>query len=309
MDSQNPYQDFEDPRNRAIETYQNNQQKTPAPTNTPPPPNPPPPSNPFNYEAARDAWMSGRYSKDEAGVRQWNDEFGALKDYQGGDTGNLINGGGYIDLLSNWAGGKGNGQGIGSTWTAAGNNGNNPNGGGPAGAPGGGAPGGGTPAAHDPKWDELYNMLMARAKQGTTIDANDPNIRQQVDPYAAAQERSRRNYLADAAESLGPLANLRGEQRVSMERAGQATGQFQGQLIGRELESRRGEIQHALDSMGNMLTEEQRLALQKELGYLNDSTQRYGIDKNYDINNKHVGLGYDELDWRRDPRNPSNYQY
>jgi hypothetical protein len=157
-------------------------------------------------------------------------------------------------------------------------------------------------------------MLLARAKQGTTIDRNDSNIRQQVDPYAAAQERARRNYLADAAEQLGPTANLRGESRVAMERAGQATGAFEGQLIGRELENRRSEIQHALDSLGNRLTEDQRIALQKELGYLSDATQRYGIDSNERQNNAQVGLGrdrlgldYSELDWRMDPRNPSNY--
>jgi hypothetical protein len=92
-----------------------------------------------------------------------------------------------------------------------------------------------------------------------------------------------------------------------MERAGQATGQFEGQLIGRELENRRNEIQHALDSLGNRLTEDQRLALQRELGYLSDATSRYGIDKSAESENKRIGLGYDELDWRRDPRNPANY--
>ena len=273
-----------------------------------------PAPKPFNYEQARDAWMSGRYSKDEAGIRQWNDEYGALRNYQGGDTGDLINGGGMIDLLGNFK----SGQNVSSNWTPAGGN-------GLGGADGSGNPGGygsgfpptsGVPTNPPPPPGvsaELYNMLLSRAKQGTTIDKNDPNIRQQVDPYAAAQERARRNYLADAAESLGPNANLRGEQRLAMERAGQATGLFESQLIGRELENRRAEIQHALDSLGNRLTEDQRLALQKELGYLNDATQRYGIDKNSSLGwgqlaqgDKRLGLEYDELDWRRDPRNPAN---
>jgi hypothetical protein len=260
--------------------------------------------------------MSGRYSRDEAGVNQWNNEFGALRNYQGGDTGELINGGGLIDLLGNFK----SGQNVTSTWTPAGGNGPNPNGQ-PIGGSGytGFPPTSGLPTNPPPPPGvsaELYNMLLARAKQGTAIDRNDPNIRQQVDPYAAAQERARRNYLADAAESLGPGANLRGEQRVAMERAGQATGLFESQLMGRELQNRRDEITHALDSLGNRLSEDQRLALQKELGYLNDATQRYGIDSNERQNNAQVGLGrdrlgldYSELDWRMDPRNPNNMQF
>jgi hypothetical protein len=263
-----------------------------------------PPPNPFNYEQARDKWMSGQYGLNEDGVRQWANEFGI--NYNGGDSIELPNGGGWMDVIGNFK----SGQNMRHTWTPAGGNGPNANGGGGGNAtpPAGGIPGaGGAPNVPPGVSDELYKMLLDRAKQGTQINRNDPNIRQQVDPYAAAQERARRNYLADAAERGGPLVNLRGEQRVAMERAGQATGQFEGQLIGRELENRRNEIQHALDSLGNRLTEDQRLALQRELGYLSDATSRYGIDKSAESENKRIGLGYDELDWRRDPRNPANY--
>lgn len=128
------------------------------------------------------------------------------------------------------------------------------------------------------KWDELYNILMTRAKQGTAIDPNDPNIKQQVEPYAAAQERQRRNYLADLAEQGGPNANLRGESRLAMERAGQATGEFQGQLIGRELTARRQEIQDALNGAQGMLSQEQQQALQRELAQMDNAIRKYGID-------------------------------
>lgn len=180
---------------------------------------------------------------------------------------------------------------------------------GPAGGapPPGGIPGAaGAPNIPPGVSEELYKMLMARAKQGTAIDKNDPNIRQQADPYAAAQERARRNYLGDVAERSGPLANMRGEQRMAMERAGQASGLFESQLIGRELESRRNEIQHALDSLGARLSEDQRLALQRELGYLNDATSRYGISINGANQANQIGLGYSQLDWDMDPRNPKN---
>jgi hypothetical protein len=142
---------------------------------------------------------------------------------------------------------------------------------------------------------ELYDILLARAKQGTQIDPDDPNIRQQVDPYTASVERSRRDYLADTAERMGPRANIQGESRLASERAGQASGLFRSQLIGRELDSRRQEIIHALDSLRGQLSADQTLALQRELGYLEDATRRYGIRTEGDIAQGQLGLGRDRL--------------
>jgi hypothetical protein len=336
----------------------------------------------FNYEAARDDWIGNSaydVSNAEAArnsARIWADKHGIF--YDGiGDSINLPNGGGWIDIIGNFGGGAGNGMSMARNWTPAGGNGSNPNGqtsgggngsnpngqtaggndsnpngqttGGNGSNPNGPTTGGNGSNPNGPPpagvSEELYNMLMGRAKQGTAIDKNDLNIRQQVEPYAAAQERARRNYLADAAERGGPLANLRGEERLAMERSGQATGLFESQLIGRELENRRAEIQHALDSLGNRLSEDQRLALQKELGYLNDATQRYGVDTNrriaegqlglqkelgylndatqrYGVDaNRHtaegqlglgrdrLGLDYSQFDWSRDPRNPQNWNF
>jgi len=139
-------------------------------------------------------------------------------------------------------------------------------------------PGGASGTGPGSKWDELYQLFMTRAKQGTAIDKNDPNIRQQADPMIAAQERARRDYLADQAERSGPLANLRGEERLATERAGQATGLLESQLVGRELTSRREEIQHALDSSRGMLSQEQTMNLQRELAKMDDAIRRYGIE-------------------------------
>lgn len=137
---------------------------------------------------------------------------------------------------------------------------------------------------------QLYQMLLNRAQQGTAVNPNDPNIRQQVDPYSASIERERRNYLADTAERSGPMANLHGEERLSRERAGQATGTFESQLIGREIQSKRDEIQSALSQLGSQLTADQQLALQKELGYLDDATKRYGINADYSLGQGRLGL-------------------
>ena len=126
--------------------------------------------------------------------------------------------------------------------------------------------------------DDLYNTLLGRSKQALTIDAQtDPNIRQQADTYAAAVERERRRYMGDTAEREGPLANIQGEERLSSEKAGQASAAFESQLVGRELQSRRDEIAESLKSMQGMLSQEQQLAMQRELAQLDASIRNRQI--------------------------------
>jgi hypothetical protein len=130
--------------------------------------------------------------------------------------------------------------------------------------------------------DALMQLLMQRAQQGSQVGATDPNVRAQVDPAVAQQQRESRRYLDDVAERSGPLANLQGERRLVSERQGQAAGQLEAQVIGREIAARRDEIAQALAQWGAMLSDEQRIALQRELGYLDDATRRYGIDMGAD---------------------------
>lgn len=170
-----------------------------------------------------------------------------------------------------------------------------PGGGRPA-APGGTAPGGpgGAPGGIQ---GQLYDMLMQRAKQGLAIGRNDPIIRAQADAYAANEERARRTFLDEMAEGTSPYSTgqMQGQQRMSAERLGQRVGGFEAQLMGRELEARRAEIQHALDSLGNRLTEDQRIALQRELGIMDDLTRRYGIESQRGIAEGELGLGRQRL--------------
>jgi hypothetical protein len=249
-------------------------------------------SNPapsFNYEGARDAWMSGKYGTGEEAARQWAKEYGIT--YNGGDTINLPNGGGYIDILGNFR----NNRGMTNTWTPAGGNGPNPGstpgGGGGAGGLGGGG-GSGFLGPMDPKLQQLYDELLSRATQGLKIDRNDPIIRDQADAYSANLERSKRNDLADLAERSGPLANLRGETRLANERMGQAAGAFEAQLMGRELTARRDEIAQALSSMQGLLTTEQQLALQRELGLLNNAIQQQQLNNQLSMFNNQLGFNY-----------------
>ena len=159
-------------------------------------------------------------------------------------------------------------------------------------------------AANKAKGDALYGQLSARAGQSLNIDRNDPIIRAQSDAFSAQQERSRRQYLNAAAERGGQFANLQGERRMTAENAGQATGGFEAQLMGRELTSRRDEIQQALNGMQGQLTADQQLQLQKQLGLLNNAIQqqavntgqynavtgRTGTQNTYDLGQQQIGL-------------------
>lgn len=119
--------------------------------------------------------------------------------------------------------------------------------------------------------DSLYNTLSQRAGQGLDVNAQDPIIANQVNSYRAEQQRGARNSIDAMAEANGPLANINGERRMAMEGAAQNTGSMQAQLIGRELQSRRDEIAQALSGMGGMLSDDQQLKLQTQLGLLDQA--------------------------------------
>lgn len=156
---------------------------------------------------------------------------------------------------------------------------------------------------------QLIAQLTKRSEQSLAVDPNDPNIKQQVDPFRAEQERGSRNYMADLAEKSGQhygAVNLEGQDRVAHEQAARNTGNFQSTLIGKELDSRREEIQAALAERGVLLTEAQRQQLQMELAKINDATQRLGIETNAGTAANQLGLQYNQFDWMRDPENPNN---
>jgi len=127
------------------------------------------------------------------------------------------------------------------------------------------------------KADSLYNTWLGRSQASLNINGNDPIIRQQADAYSANEERARRNYIGDLAESAGPLANIRGESRMAAERMGQRTGGFEAQLIGRELQTKRDEIAQALNAMTGMLNADQQAGLQRELSILDQAIKEQGI--------------------------------
>jgi len=133
--------------------------------------------------------------------------------------------------------------------------------------------------------DVVRNSYLQQATQGTRIDTADPNFRQQVDPFAAAVTREKRDFLSDQAEKAGPYATgaLRGQARMASERAGQAIGSFEADLVGRELTNRRNEIQAALSGLRGTISEDQQRMLQRELAALQAEMQRLSITTGADV--------------------------
>lgn len=203
----------------------------------------------------------------------------------------------------------------------------------------GGAPTG--PTSNQGTQDVVRNSWLQQATQGTEVDRNDPNFRQQVDPFAAAQERTRRTSENEAAErlsaqGLGSSGQMDNERRLAAEHAGQATGAFESQLVGRELENRRNEIKTALTSMQGMISDDQKMALQKQLADLDAAIKREGIQANVNTSAAELGvkdrlgtgalnvdimrallqnqqfgdsqaLDWSKFDWSTNPMNPNNW--
>jgi hypothetical protein len=148
--------------------------------------------------------------------------------------------------------------------------------------------------------DAVRNTYLGQIQKGTAVDTNDPNFRMQSDAFAAAQERARRNQLDDSAQASFQ-AGTRGsggdlvERRMADETSARNVGQFEGALVGRELESRRDEIKNALSSLGGMIGDDQKMALNRELAALDAAIKREGITSQGDIAKGQLALGGQEL--------------
>lgn len=156
--------------------------------------------------------------------------------------------------------------------------------------------GGGTPQwftdyqnqqkAQQDQWNQransLYGTLMGRAQESMNVNPNDPVIKNQVDAYRAEQDRGARNAQTQWAEQSGPYANPQGQERMLAEKSAQATSGLQASLVGNELTARRNEVQNSLTQMGGLLSDEQRTALQQQLGLIDANLRQQGITSGND---------------------------
>lgn len=143
--------------------------------------------------------------------------------------------------------------------------------------------------------DVVRNSYLQQATQGTQINRNDPVIRQQTDAFSAGQDRSRRQYESEAAERLsaqgmGNSGAMLQERRLGAERAGQASGAFEAQLVARELENRRGEIKDALTNLRGVISNDQAMALQRELAELDAQLKREGLSQSGSLGGRELDI-------------------
>ena len=139
-----------------------------------------------------------------------------------------------------------------------------------------------TPGAAATPANEFVRLLMERAQRGP-VDRRDADVRAQADAYGAQQTRASRNYLSDLAEREGGApVNLRGEERMAAERAGQASGAFEAEIIGRLNAQRRDELLQYMQMWGNQLSNDQRVSIERELANLTDRARTADRSQNMD---------------------------
>jgi hypothetical protein len=128
--------------------------------------------------------------------------------------------------------------------------------------------------------DVVRNSYLAQATQPTTVDPNDPVIKNQVDAYRAATDRASNDFVNQQAEAAGPYATgaLRGQERMVAEKGGQSVAGFQAQLVANELQNKRAEVQQALTSLGGLITSDRQQALQQQLADLDAQIKTLGIN-------------------------------
>lgn len=155
----------------------------------------------------------------------------------------------------------------------------------------------------NPQGTQLYDTLMGIAGQSTNVSPNDPVIKAQSDAYAASTDRATKDYLAAAAEKGGPYGNTDAITRSMTEQAGQAEGAFTANAMASELQARRQQIMQALSGAAGLLTSEQSMQLQSELGNLDAQLSAWSTQQNLAANESQFGRSLAEQAYQFDTTN------
>ena len=144
--------------------------------------------------------------------------------------------------------------------------------------------------------DMVAQALREMIQRPATVDRASAEIRQQVEPIAAANTRERRmaeNEAAEraAAQGMGQSGALDVERRMLQERAAQKTGLHEADIVGRELNRIRDEKVRALELATQRGMSDEARQLQRELAQLDAQIRRESIASS-------SALGGRELDIR-----------
>lgn len=141
--------------------------------------------------------------------------------------------------------------------------------------------------------DTVRNSYLTRATQNLTVDQNAPEFRQVADTFAAGAERSRRDSVADLAEATagsGQVGLQNAETRLINERAAQARGGFEADLVRQELQTKRAEVADALQRLGGMVSDDQMRMLQERLAELDARLKTDSLNATTDLGRADINL-------------------
>lgn len=179
---------------------------------------------------------------------------------------------------------------------------------GPFPAPSGPAPTGPSGPAN-PLGDLFQQTLMKILGQGE-VDANDPAIQNVLNAARTSGTRAddrERAFLAERAakEGFSDSGGFDTQAQGILQRRGEYEAGLSADLVQEAQVQRMGQIMAALQMAGNRITEQERQALQKELGELDAAVRREGYSTQRSIASEDSALrrylgdrGFD-LDWAR----------
>lgn len=244
---------------------------------------------------------AGQFANSQQGFLDWATQKYGADPTRGGGFVNAQAGGGLQKMAQEYAAATGNtanflggpsgdrvdfGQGASDALTSGGQVWNPGGGGGSAGAGGAGAGGiGGGPGGSDFQ-SQVRAMLMARMKKDTgSVDANDPYI---SEPMMAAKleaergQQSERNALAERAYASGDLGSNSLQQGIqqSAERNAVGLGSLKANLISKEYQSRRSDLNEAMQQALASGDAELARSMQMQIAQLDAVIKRegYGIN-------------------------------
>lgn len=146
----------------------------------------------------------------------------------------------------------------------------------------------------------LLGQLQGIANQSQVVDPNDPVIKSQMDAAASQQNNAVKSAVAASAERGGAYGNPDATARSANEQAGQNLSGLQASLMQNELNARRTQIQNALSEQGSMLTAEDQMALQSQLGQLNAALGNQSLANQYSLGVGQLGLGQQQINSNND---------
>lgn len=141
--------------------------------------------------------------------------------------------------------------------------------------------------------DVVRNSYLERATKPLSDPRTDQGVRMASDSYNAATERARRDATADLAEGTagsGQVGFQNAEQRLINERAGQARGSFEADLVQKDLQRQRDETNDALSHLTGMISDDQARALQDKLASLDAQLKTAALNSSDSLGRAELSL-------------------